>query len=171
MNLYGRLIKVMILLRLRRKVSFFDRTTLTFRVWPTDLDTAGHVNNAKYVAMLDLARIDLWFRSPFWRTISADSGSAVVSAQSIRYRRSLKAWEKFTISSQVVGWDEKAFYYLHEFVVDGQVSARAIVQSRAVRRGKAVPIEETLAAFPDPIPDVELPAWVKEWAATVRTGL
>ncbi|MFC6154940.1 thioesterase family protein [Nocardioides yefusunii] len=171
MNLYGRLLKLLVMLNLRPKVSFFDRTEMTFRVWPTDLDTAGHVNNAKYVAMLDLGRIDLWFRSGFWQKISTDGGFAVVSSQSIRYRRSLKAFEKFTLTSQVIGWDDKAFYYLHDFLVDGELSARAVVQSRAVRRGKGVPIEETLAVLGDDVPELELPEWVKEWAGTVRVGL
>lgn len=171
MNLYWRFFALLLRVRLRRRVAFTDPTTLNFRVWPTDLDAVGHVNNAKYVMMLDLGRLDHWFRSAVWGVLDDLDLSVVVGAQTIRYRRSLGPWERFTLSSQIIGWDERAFYELHEFRVGDAVAARAIVQLRVVRKqGGAAPTTDVVAAIGD-LQQPALPAWVKQWAEDVRTEL
>lgn len=171
MNLYWRFLALVLRVKLRRKVAFTDPTSMSFRVWPSDLDVAGHMNNAKYVMLLDLSRLDHLIRSGTWDALNAQGRSGVVGAQMIRYRRSLRPWEKFTLTSTVLGWDEHAIYQLHEFSVRGTVAARSIVQMRLVsKKGGAVTTTETLDAL-GITEQPSLPAWVKQWAEDVRTEL
>lgn len=170
-NLYWRFLALVLRVKLRRKVAFTDPTALKFRVWPTDLDVAGHMNNARYVMMLDLGRLDHWIRSGLWDELNKLDYSAVVGAQTIRYRRSLKPWEKFTLTSTILGWDERALFQLHEFTVGGVVAARAVVQLRIVgKKGGAKPTTDVIATLGD-VDQPSLPAWVKQWAEDVRTEL
>ena len=170
-NLYARLFALLARLKFRRKVDFFARTGLGFRVWPTDLDAIGHMNNAKYLALLDLGRIDLWVRSGFWDLAWNRGWYGVVSAQSIRYRRSLKPWERFEVSTEVVGWDEKAIYYVHDFTVGDELCARAVVQSRTLTRSGGQVTPKELWDLVGGAPEMTLPDWVDRWAEDVRIGL
>ena len=35
---------------------------LTFRVWPTDLDLSLHMNNGRYLTIMDIGRLDFMVR-------------------------------------------------------------------------------------------------------------
>lgn len=171
MNLYLRLLALAARLRLRGHVSPWDTAVTPFRVWPSDLDGLGHMNNAKYLALLDLGRIDLMLRSQFWQKIQAQGWYPVVAAQTIRYRHSLQPWQKFTLHTTIIGFDDKAIYFEHEFRVGDVVYARAVAQSRMLRRGGGHVTPGELTALVGGAPDLDLPQWVSTWADVVRTGL
>ena len=52
----------------------------------------------------------------------------VVVAQTIRYLRSLHLFEKFQVTTEVVGWDEKYFFIKHRLTVGQQPVALALSQ-------------------------------------------
>ena len=171
MNLYLRLVTLMARLPLRGRIAFWDTSVTHFRVWPTDLDAIGHMTNSKYLSLLDLGRIDLMTRSGAWSRITEQGWYPVVAAQTIRYRRSLMPWQKFTVHTRVLGADDRALYFDHEFRVGDVVYARALAQSRMLRKGGGhVGGDEWLALIPG-MPELELPAWAATWAHTVRTSL
>ena len=74
MNLYWR----MLLLRLRwlraRRISIWDTARTPFRVVPTDLDLLRHMNNGKYLTLMDLGRMDLMVSNcqDLWIGVSCD---------------------------------------------------------------------------------------------------
>jgi hypothetical protein len=91
---------------------------------------------------------------------------AVVSSETITFRKSLNPWQRFDVESRLIGHDDKAIYLEHRAVVHGEVYARAIVRARMMRRsGGTLPHDELFAALgrPEGIPDVE--PWVHDWAA------
>lgn len=171
MNLYLRLVALLARLPLRGRIALWDTSVTPFRVWPSDLDAIGHMNNAKYLALLDLGRIDLMMRSGFWARLNEQGWYPVVAAQTIRYRRSLMPWQKFTLHTRLIGSDDKALYFDHEFRVGDVVYARAVAQSRMLRKGGGHVSSAEVVALADGMPSMELPAWVLTWAATVREGL
>ena len=94
MNLYWR----MLLLRLRwlraRRLSIWDTARTPFRVVPTDLDLLLHMNNGKYLTLMDLGRMDLMVRSGMWAKLSARGWFPVVAGQTITYRKSLRLGQR-----------------------------------------------------------------------------
>ncbi|OEI67531.1 acyl-CoA thioesterase [Curtobacterium sp. ER1/6] len=174
MNLYLRLFLLAVRVRLAgarpgRRPSLWVEARTPFRVVPTDLDTLRHVNNGKYLAMLDLGRYDLLFRSGFWQEAARRGWYAVVAAQTITYKRSLTLGQRFTLHTRVLGVDERAVYMEQTFVRQGAVVARAVVQARFLRRtGGAVTPDELVAATGGTTRDLTLPAWVHAWADAVR---
>lgn len=169
MNLYFRLLLLWIRRRRARPVSLWDDVRTPFRVVPTDLDPLMHMNNARYLALLDLGRTDLMFRSGFWDEVSKRGWYPVVTAQTISYKRSLTLWQRFELVTRVLGFDERSVYMQQEFHRGGKVIARAVVQARFLRKsGGTVEPPELLEAAGGAPEGMELPRWVADWAAAVR---
>ncbi|MFC8680362.1 thioesterase family protein [Microbacterium ureisolvens] len=132
----------------------------------TDIDLLRHMNNGRYLSLFDLGRWDLLVRTGLWDVMKARGWYAVVSSETVTFRKSLNLWQKFDVESRMIGHDDKAVYLEHRAVVGGEVYARAIIRARMMKRsGGTLSHEELLAAVgrPEGIPEVD--AWVHDWAA------
>jgi len=60
--------------------------------------------------------------------IRARGWDPVVAAQTIRFRRSLTRWQRYTITTRIVGWSERSVYLEQVFArgADRQRPAEAI---------------------------------------------
>ncbi|MES1169633.1 MAG: acyl-CoA thioesterase, partial [Leifsonia sp.] len=113
------------------------------RVWLTDIDELGHVNNGVYLSQLDHPRFDLLRRAGLWDKIISQGIYPVVGMQTITYRKSLRFGQRYTIESRVVGYDERAVLIEQRYVVKGEIYADAYVLGRFLRRsGGTVSIAE-----------------------------
>lgn len=166
MNMYLRLLWLMIRLRLRRgrTLSIWDTSRTAFRVNPLDLDVQRHMNNGRYLSLMDLGRMDLMIRSGFWQHISAQGWYPVVAGQTITYRRSLTLGQRFHLSTRVLGHDERWIYMEQVFRVGDTVYADAIVRARFLRwKGGSVDVSEVLEGA-GPMPEhLVVPDWVERW--------
>jgi acyl-CoA thioesterase FadM len=172
-NLYFRLLVLLVGLWRRPRITLVEGSTRRFRVWPSDLDTVGHMNNAKYFGLMDLGRVDLMLRSSQHRETQTRGWYPVIAAQTIRYRRSLKPFQRFEVRTTLLGTDERGVYFEQSFLARGELYAQAVVQCRFLRRsGGTVPAAEVVAAIGvDDSVDLTLPQWVADWAAGVRQPL
>lgn len=153
-------------------------STSRFRVWPTDLDILLHMNNGKYLSIMDVARFDLMQRTGVWGVFKREAWYPVVVAQTISYRKSLNPWMGFAIESRIMGFDEQAVYVEQRFVrpeasggqEGGQeVYARAIVRARILRRaGGVVPIAELIERTGADEAAFEVPEEILEWGRATR---
>lgn len=133
---------------------------------PTDIDILRHMNNGRYLSLFDLGRWDQLIRTGLFDAMNERGWYAVVSSETITFRKSLQLWQRFDIQSRFIGHDEKALFLEHRAVVNGEIYARAIVRARMLRRsGGTVSNEELFAAVgrPDGVPEID--AWVHDWAA------
>ena len=164
MNLYFRLLLFTLRVRFRSRLGIWDTSHASFRVNPMDLEVQRHMNNGRYLTLMDLGRMDLMVRSRFWQRITEQGWYPVVAGQSITYRRSLQLWEKFDLASRVLGHDDRWIYMEQVFRRDRVVVADAIVRARFLRRtGGSVPMDEVMElAGPTPAGH-ELPEWVTAW--------
>lgn len=164
MNMLFRLALFMLRVRFKSRLSIWDTSHASFRVNLADLDVQRHMNNGRYLSLMDLGRMDLMLRSGFWKRVTAQGWYPVVAGQTITYRRSLTLGHKFDLASRVIGHDERWIYMEQIFRVDGTVYADAIVRARFLRtEGGSVDIDDVLA-LTGPAPEgLELPAWVADW--------
>lgn len=133
---------------------------------PTDIDVLRHMNNGRYLSLFDLGRWDLLVRTGMSDAMKRFGWYAVVSSETVTFRKSLQLWQRFDIESRLLGHDDKAIYLEHRAVVDGEIYARVIVRARMLKRsGGTLSHQELFAAIgrPEGLPDVE--PWVHEWAA------
>jgi acyl-CoA thioesterase FadM len=77
---------------------------MRFRVWPHDLDVSMHMNNGRYLGIMDLGRLDLILRSGLWRAVLRHRWTPVLDAAVIRYRRELRAFRSFRLETRVLSW-------------------------------------------------------------------
>lgn len=135
MNLYFRLF--MLLFRLYRKpdpIDVLGITTTNLRILPNDLDLNMHMNNGRYLTVMDLGRIEFIVRNGILKLARKHKWMPIAGGISIEYLRPLKLWQKYTITTQCVSWDDKWFYLAQKFECDNKVMARALV--KALFRGR-----------------------------------
>ena len=146
----------------------------TFAVLDTygDIGTFGEtpeglfMRDTRYLSLFDLGRWDLLIRTGLFDAMKEHGWYAVVSSETVTFRKSLQLWQRFDVQSRFIGHDDKAVFLEHRAVVDGEIYARVIVRSRMLRRtGGTVSNEELFAAVGKPEGVPEIDAWVHDWAA------
>jgi acyl-CoA thioesterase FadM len=169
MNLLLRLLWVLVTARFRPKLTLpAGPSVLHFRVWPHDLDLSVHMNNGRYLTLMDLGRIDIMLQSGLWRDLRANRWTPIASTITIRFRRELRPLQKFRLETRLVCWDAtlvimEQTFYLDGGARDGQIAARALFKGGLYdRRAKAfVPITRLMQAIgvtaesPLPTPEVQ----------------
>jgi acyl-CoA thioesterase FadM len=154
---------------LREKLHWRGESVLRFRVWPNDLDINLHMNNARYLAMMDIGRYDLALRCGLARLAWRRRLKPVVASAMVRFRRSLKPFERFTLRSRVVGWDEKWIFIAHTIERGDHVYCQAVVKALFLARDGGVPTRDLLEAVGAQAAPSELPEWIAHWQAA-ETG-
>ena len=129
---------------LRRRTAFGDESVLRFRVLPTDSDLNFHLNDGRYISISGLGRLDLMQRTRLLRRALRRGWHPVVGNIVIRYRREIRWFEKFTLRSRIIGWDDKWFYFEHRFEKKGDLAAIAYARGVMRNREGAVPSEQVL---------------------------
>jgi len=164
MNMFGRLIRVLLTSWLRPRAGLLEETAIGFRVWLTDLDALWHMNNGKYLTIMDLARVDMMIRTGLFRSIRRHGWYPVIASETIRFRKSLRPFQRFEIRTQTLGWDERSFYLRQTFYSGGDTVAVAIVRARFLAKGggsvAAGELVETIAPGAVSPP---LPTYIDDW--------
>jgi acyl-CoA thioesterase FadM len=160
-----RTLLMMITSRWKPRKDFREVGRVIMHVMPNDLDLLRHVNNGIYLSLMDLGRMDMMIRSGKWQQLSRLGWYPVAASVTVTYRRSLRLWQKYTLETKVIGFDEKAMYVEQRFVRDDEVYVAAIMRARFLRKsGGTVTVAEMgeLAGI-DPA-SMPIPKWVAVWA-------
>lgn len=170
MNLWLRLLLMRLAAPRRSPVDLLGECVTPFRVLPGDLDLLRHMNNGRYLTILDVARLDYIARSGLGRVLSEKGWYPIVTAETIAFHRALTLWEPFTVTTVTTGWDERSLVLEQTFRLGrngaGPVVAEAVVRALMLRRGGGrVPTAEMLAAAGRPAATAPPPTdWVTAWA-------
>ena len=169
-KLWFRILYVWLTWRRRPKVAINEVSRLELRVMPTDLDVYNHMNNGIFLTLMDIGRYDQGLRSGIWQKWNKLGWFPIVVNSTITYRKALLPWQKFTLETKVLGWDDIAYYIEQRFVRDGEIYARAIMRGRFLKRswGTLTPDEvmEGSGGWPGEKP--VLPDWILEWSNNVQ---
>ncbi len=130
MNLYFRLVIVLIKTWFARRQHWSGESTLMFRVWPWDCDLYLHLTGSRYLGIADLGRIHLLGRMGLFRGLLKRRWLPIASAVEVTYIRSIRAFQKYRLRTRLLTWDEKYWYAEHRFEVRGKL--RAILNIRGV---------------------------------------
>lgn len=165
MNLIFRLLIVLTTAIFRGPLGLGETSRLHLRVLPNDLDLNLHMNNGRYLTVMDLGRIDFLIRAGSPRLFLRNRWQPLIGGTIIRYRFGLRAFQRFEIATRILWWDEKWFYF--EQRVENSHGVAAIALSKALVRGSAGTVSPDsvlrsvgiAAERPDPAPSVS------EWLA------
>lgn len=136
----------------RGKLGLFDTSSVAMRVWPNDLDVQMHMNNGRYLSVMDLGRIDLLVRSGFFQEARRRGWFPLVAATAVEYCRPLKLFERYDLHTRLLGWDERWFFLEQQFTRGGKPVAVGTVMAAIRGRAGAVPTTEavgSIGAAPD----------------------
>ena len=152
--------------RFRRRLGILDDCVIAMRVWPNDLDLNMHMNSGRYLSMMDIGRVEILARTRMLRRVLKRGWRPMVGATFIRYKKSLLPFERFTVRSRIVCWDEKWLYFQHILERRGEVASQAYV--RGLLRGKSGnvrPAEVLELAGVAGMVSPEMPEAVAAWRA------
>lgn len=150
------------------KLHIHEVARTPFHVLPTDLDVLGHMNNGVYFSIMDLGRMDLMMRAGAWARLSELGFYPVASNETITFRKSLQPWQRFTLETCIVGYDEKAVFVEQRFVVKGEVYAKGFMRGRFLKKtGGTVSMKELSDALGVDTTAVTLPEWLARWSDDV----
>ena len=82
----------------------FGTSVLTFRAWPADCDTNGHVNNGRYGMIADIGRYDLLVRTGIWRALRKAGLAPMMGGGAIAFRREVRLWRRFQLATRLLTW-------------------------------------------------------------------
>jgi acyl-CoA thioesterase FadM len=163
MNLAFRLLLLLLGVRFRPRLGPLDESVLRFTVWPTDLDLNLHMNNSRYLAIMDLGRTDLVLRMGVLRELRRRRWNPVVGHLTIRYRRSLAPFQRYHLRTRMVCWDERAFYLEQRFERGGELMARAVVRGVFLGPDGRVPTARLVELSPTPLRSPPMPQAMRKW--------
>lgn len=122
-----------------KKLHFNQPVRSDFYVLPTDLDTNIHMNNGRYLTLMDLGRLDFIHKIGLLKLVNKNRWTPIVGAEQIKFLRPLKLFQKFTIVTKIEYWDEKWFILSQNFESNGKEVAHALV--RGVFRKRRINVE------------------------------
>ena len=163
-----RLVKSLVGASRRSRLGPFDESVVRFRVWPGDLDTNRHLNNGRYLTLMDLGRWDLTGRTGLLREAVRRRWMPVVVAATMRFRRPLGFLQGFELRTRLLGWDETSFYIAQSFHSNGKVCAEGAVRAMMLDGRRKVPPQEVMELVQSDVRSPELPAWVLRWEDAMR---
>lgn len=157
-----RLLSTSVKARFAARISIFDVCETRFRCRPWDLDMFMEVNNGRLLTLYDLGRFDLAIRSGLANVLLKNCWGLVVAGSSVRYRRRVRAFDKVTMRTQVVGQDEKWTYITQSIWVKGHPCSSILLRTGVTADGKAIPTHNIAAAMGTEKLQ-SMPEWVKAW--------
>lgn len=166
MNLWLRLLALLLTARLRPRADLFDTTSLRMTVWPGDLDLNLHVNNGRYFTMADLGRIDFMLRTGVARIALARRGRPIVGDAMAKFRKGLQPFQRFTLQTRLMGWNEKWFFIEHRFIRANRVAGMVVMRGLFLAPKGPIKPAELVAPFGLPAESPALPDWVLAWSRT-----
>lgn len=153
---------VLLKARFRARLNIMDESILGFRVGLTDVDIFGELNNARYLSYAELGRWDYACRVGFLALMKSRKWGITVGGTSVRYRRRLPLFKKFTLTTGLLGHDGRWFYFLQEFHTDYGICASALMKVCATSKQGLVPATEVARELGANV-DAGLPGWVDAW--------
>jgi acyl-CoA thioesterase FadM len=156
--------------RARRRIGPTEESVVGFRVWPTDLDFNLHLNNARYLSLMDIGRLHLLADLGVLRPMLRLRWSPVVGAATLRFRKALDPWMRFTLHSRIIGWDEKWFYVEQRFERDRELHAHCFVRALFRGAGRSLTPREALTALGAEPDSPALPEACLRWREALEPG-
>lgn len=166
MNLYLRLL--LVLLRAWRVATPQDvlaPATLRLRVWPHDCDLNLHMNNGRYLSLMDLGRLHLLGQMGLLGVLVRRRWAPVLAGAEINYIRPLAPFAAFDLTSRIAYWDDKYFFVEQGFSVAGRLCAHATVKGLFVAKRVPVPTAAVMAVLPQAPTRPPMPPRLAHWDA------
>ena len=158
-----RFIKEVLKFRKASRLGLTDCHVSTHMCWPWDLDPWMELNNGRTLTLYDLGRIPMVLRTGLVPLLRARKWGITVAGSSVRYRRRVRAFHRFTMLSRVIGWDGRFIYMEQSIWRRGECCNHMLLRSAVTGPQGIVPPEEVVRALGHAPDNPALPDWVQAW--------
>jgi acyl-CoA thioesterase FadM len=169
MNLYIRLLWTMLRAWRLPKLGIHDVLERELRVLPNDLDINMHMNNGRYLTVIDLLLIEFFVRTGYAKVLLSQGWKPMSGGSIITYRRGLQPFTRYTVRYRLACCDEVWNYMHFEFIAKGEVCAAGYMKGAAVSKQGLVKNAQSYALLGEPLPTHALPPAVAHWLASERS--
>jgi acyl-CoA thioesterase FadM len=105
---------------------------LGFRCLPTDIDPNMHLNNARYLMLADLGRIDIFVRSGLMRLNRERRWAPMMGGVQSVFVREIRLWKRFEVISSIETWEDTQVIGCHRFVLENGDTAALVMTTAGV---------------------------------------
>jgi acyl-CoA thioesterase FadM len=119
----------------KSRMGFLDEDRMTGMGMPWDSDPNKHMTNRRYYQFLGLGRISCMIHSGGWERLLAAGLFPVQGSAAIRFRREIKIFQRFTVTTRIGAWDDRWFFFDHRFL-DEKEDLAAAAQVKVTFLGK-----------------------------------
>jgi acyl-CoA thioesterase FadM len=140
-------------------------TQTSFLCLPHDSDFHLHMTNSRFSSFCDLARVGALFDHGVMSKLIKHGYAPIVTAQNFIHFKEIAMFKSFTVTSRIVGWDDRFWFFQHDFYQRGELKATAFAKGFFVCKRKVVPFPEIVALSGKTLPSPPLPPMVAEWKA------
>lgn len=136
-----------------------DVARITLTVWPHEAGF-NNLHHHTFLKMMEVGRWDLFLRAGSTGAALRRGWVPVVASLFIRYRRPIRRFTRFELSTRIACWDEKDIFVEQTFEKDGELLARGAGRFRIP--GGKVPVTEVMRTLFGGESPPE-PAWVADY--------
>ena len=111
-----------------------------YRILPHDMGFRTHLPNYRYLSFIEL-NITHWLLVCCHQT-NRKYLRWIIAMQEMIYLKEVKFLDKISVSSQVVGWDNKYVYFTHRFLVKSQLMAVGMTKVLLINKQGTCPPSE-----------------------------
>jgi acyl-CoA thioesterase FadM len=164
MNLYLRLFWAILRALAEARISTRVGCRHRFRVWPTDIDAFGHMNNGRYLQIMDVARARWLWRTGVIPAMWRNGWKVALGGNLTRFRHPLKLMDRYDVTTRLVCWDRRWFYLEHVFYnTNGRFIAIGISRAAFRFAGRWLETRDVMAVVDKDAPSPPMPAYLKNW--------
>ncbi|MEM8981752.1 MAG: thioesterase family protein [Pseudomonadota bacterium] len=164
MNLYMRLLRVLLGGWFSPRLPHTSTVDSRFRVLPHDLDAFGHMNNGRYLQIMDVARLQWMLTTGVLAAIRQHRWAPVLGGGLVRFRHSLRFWQTYQVRTHLLGWQGQWFFLEHRFLdKTGRTVAVGVSRAGLRHAGRWVPACDVANSVAPNASSPELPAYVANW--------
>lgn len=149
MNLYFRLMIMLVKCLFVPKQKILEESRISFRVMLTDCDLNRHMTNSRYLSFMDLGRFYLMAQLRILGKVLKGKWAPILTGAEITFIRALNPLQKFDLITRILTWDEKYYYFEQRFEVNGELYALALAKGVFIAKKEKVPMSAIMAATSD----------------------
>ena len=165
MYVWLRLIRVGTTALFRKKLGLLDESVVSFCVSPFDLDGYLHMNNGRYLTVMDVGRLDLFVRNGMVRESLRRRWQPVVASATFRFKKELNLFSRFRLRTHLLCWEGNWLFVKSLFERNGSAVGVGLIKMVVLgSKGEKIPIEKLTRAVghsgESPPASAEVSAWL-----------
>lgn len=148
MYVWFRLARMFATAQSRGRYRMGDESRLAFRCLPTDIDSNLHLNNARYMMLADIGRIDIFQRAGVIGLARKNRWAPMMGGLEAVYVREIGLWKRFEVVSTLETWEGTQVIGRHRFVMEDGRTAALVMTTAGIydpSNRRFVPVDEIVA--------------------------